>query len=173
MARAERMPDAADSIAEHRDGIALTSALALDRRALLESLQLIVDRATTQPRAVADIAGALFGELVRITLGDSSVAAAPTDARFKDAAWRDNPLFRRMGQAYLSWGKSLDEWLTRSNFDSLDHERARFMLDIVKDLTAPMNALPGNPEALRKMWDTRGESVMRGLRNYIDDLRHN
>jgi len=171
--REQARPEASDSIAEHRDGIALTSALALDRRALLESLQLVVDRATAQPRAVADVAGTFLAELVKITFGESNIEPAPKDARFKDDWWRDNPLFRRMGQAYLAWGRSLDEWLARSNFDALDHERARFMLDIVKDLSAPMNTLPGNPEALRKLWETRGDSVMKGLRNYIDDVRHN
>lgn len=172
MAKEEQQRPDGDSIAERRDGIALTSALALDRRALLESLQLIVNRATAQPRAVVDIASALLGEFVKITIGDK-VAATPTDTRFKDAAWRDNPLFRRMGQAYLAWSKSLDDWLARSNFDALDHARARFMLDIVKDVTAPMNTLAGNPEALRKLWQTRGDSVMKGLRNYINDVRHN
>ncbi len=41
-------------IGEAREGIALTSALALDRRAMLESLQLVVDRASQQPRAVVE-----------------------------------------------------------------------------------------------------------------------
>ena len=166
-------PDAAQGIGEVREGIALTSALALDRRAMLESLQLVIDRATQQPRAVVETASQLLSDLVSITFGSSQIEPAPKDARFKDDAWRDNPIFRRMGQGYLAWGKSINEWLARSNFDDLQREQARFMLDIVKDLAAPMNTLPGNPEALRKAWDTRGESLMKGLRNYVDDLRHN
>jgi polyhydroxyalkanoate synthase len=166
-------PDAAQGIGEIREGIALTSALALDRRAMLESLQLVIDRATQQPRAVVETAGALLSDLVSITFGSSQIEPAPKDARFKDDSWRDNPLFRRMGQGYLAWSKSVDEWLAKSNFDDLERERARFMLGIMKDLAAPMNSLAGNPEALRKMWETRGESLMKGLRNYVDDLRHN
>jgi poly[(R)-3-hydroxyalkanoate] polymerase subunit PhaC len=166
-------PTVDESIAEYRDGIALTSALALDRRAMLESLQLVVDRATEQPRAAFEVAGGLLRELFGIAVGSSTIEPAPKDSRFKDDAWRDNPLYRRLGQAYLAWGRSLDTWLGRSNFDALDRERARFMLDIVKDLAAPMNTLPGNPEALRKAWQTRGESLLRGLRNFLDDQRHN
>jgi len=174
MARIEpAQPGTEESIAEHRDGIALTSALALDRRAMLESLQLVVDRATEQPRTALEVGGDLLRELVGIAFGTSNIEPAPKDARFKDAAWRENPLYRRLGQAYLAWGHSLDSWLARSNFDRLDRERARFMLDIVKDLAAPMNTLPGNPEALRKAWQTRGESLLHGLRNFIDDQRHN
>jgi len=170
---ADVRPDAADGIGEAREGIALSSALALDRRAMLESIQLIIDRATQQPRAVIDTAGHLLRDLVSITLGSSDIAPAPKDARFSDDSWRDNPLFRRMGQGYLAWGRSIDAWLAQSGFDDLDRERARFMLDIMKDLAAPMNSLVGNPEALRKMWETRGESLLKGLRNYIDDVRHN
>ncbi len=170
---ADIRPDGAEGIGEIRDGIALTAALALDRRAMLESLQLIVDRATQQPRAVIDTAGQLLRDLVGITFGSSGIEPAPKDSRFADDSWRDNPLFRRMGQGYLAWGRSIDAWLARSNFDALEHERARFMLDIMKDLAAPMNTLAGNPEALRKAWETRGESLMKGLRNYVDDVRHN
>ena len=166
-------PDDAQGIGEAREGIALTSALALDRRAMLESLQLVVDRATQQPRAVVETAGQLLRDLVGITFGSSEIEPAPKDARFKDDSWRDNPIFRRMGQGYLAWGRSVDEWLKRSNFDDLERERARFMLDIMKDLAAPMNSLVGNPEALRKAWATRGDSLRKGLRNYIDDLRNN
>ena len=165
--------ETAQGIGEAREGIALTAALALDRRAMLESLQVVIDRATQQPRAVLDTAGKLMSDLVSITFGSSNIEPAPKDARFKDDAWRDNPIFRRMGQAYLAWGRSVDEWLAQSNFDDLEHERARFMLDIMKDLAAPMNTLIGNPEALKKMFETRGESVMKGLRNYIDDVRNN
>jgi polyhydroxyalkanoate synthase len=166
-------PDTAQGIGEAREGIALTAALALDRRAMLESLQLVIDRATQQPRAVIETAGDLVRDLVSITFGSSQIEPAPKDARFKDDSWRENPLFRRMGQGYLAWGRSVDAWLAKSNFDDLQRERARFMLDIMKDLAAPMNTLPGNPEALRKLWETRGESVIKGVRNYIDDLRNN
>ena len=62
-------PDDAHGIGEAREGIALTSALALDRRAMLESLQLVVDRATQQPRAVVETAGRCA--TVGITFGSS------------------------------------------------------------------------------------------------------
>ncbi len=167
-------PDASqEDLDEMREGIALTSALALDRRAMLESLRLVIDRATEQPRAVFESVEALLSDLVSITFGSSKIEPAPKDARFQDDAWRDNPLFRRIGQGYLAWGRSVDEWLARANFDDLERERARFMLDIMKDLAAPMNSLAGNPAALRKAWQTRGKSLLKGLRNYVDDLRHN
>jgi len=87
-------------------------------------------------------------DLVGIKFGSSEIEPAHNDACFKDDSWRDNPIFRRMGQGYLACGRSVDQWLERSNFDDLERERARFMLDIMKDLAAPMNSLVGNPEAV-------------------------
>ena len=58
---------------------------------MLESLQLVVDRATQQPRAVVETAGQLLRDLVGITFGSSEIEPAPKDARFKDDSWRDNP----------------------------------------------------------------------------------
>ena len=174
MATIEPIRSGADeTIADYRDGIALSAALALDRRAMLESLQRMVETATEQPRAVLEVSGDLLRELVGIAFGNSNIEPAPKDTRFKDDAWRDNPVYRRLGQAYLAWGRSLDAWLARSNFNRLDRERSRFMLDIIKDLAAPMNTLPGNPQALRKAWETRGQSLANGLRNFFDDQRHN
>src|SRR4051812_3427790 len=94
---ADIRPDDAQGIGEMRDGIALTSALALDRRAMLESVQLVIDRATEQPRAVMESVGSLMSDLISITFGSSKIEPAPKDARFKDDSWRENPLFRRLG----------------------------------------------------------------------------
>ena len=102
---ADIRPDTSPGDGEAREGIALTSALALDRRAMLEALQLIADRATQQPRAVVETAGQLLRDLVGITFGSSEIEPAPKDARFKDDWWRDNPVFdflKRTSIAYVT-----------------------------------------------------------------------
>jgi polyhydroxyalkanoate synthase subunit PhaC len=75
--------------------------------------------------------------------------------------------------AYLAWTHSLDDWLDRSGLQGIERERARFVLDAAKDVLAPVNSLVGNPEALRRLVETRGSSVVKGLRNFVDDVRHN
>lgn len=162
-----------DQLADQRDGIALTSALAVDRKELLDAAQLIWERATSQPRTVFEVSQSLLRDLVAIGLGRSDIAPAPGDSRFQDEAWRTNPLFRRLGQSYLAWSRALDEWLEKSELEGINHERARFVLDIAKDLVAPMNTFVGNPAALKRAWESRGESIVTGFRNYLDDIRHN
>ena len=53
-------------------------------------------------------AGRLARELLRISLGSSSVAPVKGDWRFTDPTWNENPLYRRIGQAYLSFTESTD-----------------------------------------------------------------
>ena len=42
----------------------------------------------------------LYTELARTMLGKSAREVPAKDPRFADPAWRDNPLYRRLGQGY-------------------------------------------------------------------------
>ena len=57
--------------------------------------------------------------------------------------------------------------------DWRDVERARFVLTALTSGMAPTNTLLGNPTALKRAIDTGGRSVVRGMGNLVDDLRHN
>ncbi|MEM1435608.1 MAG: alpha/beta fold hydrolase [Pseudomonadota bacterium] len=154
-------------------GIALNAALGVDRQSFADTWRDLLGAAAAQPRAVFDTALELQGDMLSIVLGNSPLEPDPRDARFADEAWTHNPLYRRVGQAYLAWAKSLDSWLDRSGMAGMDRARARFVFDAAKEVFAPVNLLPTNPGALRQARDTRGQSILSGVRNFIDDLRHN
>lgn len=162
-----------ESLAERTGGIAAASAFGVDMRSIIDTWGTILNDAGAQPRAVFDALRGFGASLGEIWLGDSELAAPPGDTRFADSAWQENPIYRRIGQTYLAWSRSLDQWLTQSGLEGMDRERARFVLDAAKDVMAPVNNLVGNPEALRKAVETRGGSVFKGLRNFVDDVRHN
>lgn len=162
-----------DDIAERTEGIAAASAFGVDARAIMDAWGTIFNQATRQPRALFEAGVSLSQEIGSIVMGSSELAPEPTDKRFKDAAWAENPLFRRLGQAYVAWSNALDQWLDSSGLENIERARARFVLNIAKDVLAPVNTLLGNPEALRKLRETDGSSLARGLRNFFDDLQHN
>ena len=54
--------------------------------------------------------------------------------------------------------------------DPRNADRARFAVSLFVDALAPTNFLAGNPAALRKLADTKGVSVIRGLANFVEDL---
>ena len=68
-----------EELAEQRGGIALTSALGIDRKEILDSFQAVVDGATRQPRVLLEVAGRLLTELTAIAFGSSEIAPPPND----------------------------------------------------------------------------------------------
>ena len=129
-----------------------------------------------QGRVVARTAARLGGELAKIAVGRSAVAPVKGDRRFADPAWSTNPLYHRIEQTYLAsadaLGQVLDEW-RRAIDDPTRAQMASFAATIVTSAAAPTNFLATNPAALKEAFDTGGMSLVRGLGNYLSDLRHN
>jgi polyhydroxyalkanoate synthase len=51
--------------------------------------------------------------------------------------------------------------------------RARFVAALLTEALAPTNFLLGNPAALKRAVETGGGSLIRGLRNLLDDIASN
>ena len=129
-----------------------------------------------QGRVVARTAAQLTGELAKIVVGRSAVAPAKGDRRFADPAWNANPIYRRIEQTYLASAGALGEIVVewgRSVEDPARVQRASFAAGIVTSAAAPTNFLVTNPAALKQVFDTGGMSLVRGVGNSLDDVRHN
>jgi polyhydroxyalkanoate synthase len=98
---------------------------------------------------------------------------APKDRRFSDPAWDENPWFFGERQAYLAWAHLVHELVTAGGLDKRSEDKAAFALGLIVDALAPTNFLMTNPAALRKAAETHGMSVVRGLKNFVDDVVHN
>ena len=93
------------------------------------------------------------------------------DRRFRDKAWTDNTLFDFIKQSYLLTAR----WLqgTVKQVDGIDERTARkvdFYTRQFVDAIAPSNFLMTNPEVLRATIESRGENLVNGLKNLLDDL---
>src|SRR4051794_1473476 len=127
-------------------------------------------------RPVAGEAVRLGRELTAILRGAGGVVPSEADKRFADPAWDTHPAYRRLGQAYLAFGSTLDRLVDRledGDADWRDVERARFAVTALRSALAPTNTLLGNPAAIKRAFDTGGRSVARGLGQLAGDLRHN
>ncbi len=126
--------------------------------------------------ATAREAATLVTEITQVLRGNSTLEPPPGDRRFSDAAWSENPVFRRLAQGYLAATRGLDALVEDFEASTDDHravERARFTANIISAATAPTNLFATNPAGLKRAFDTGGASVVRGLRNLVEDLRHN
>ncbi|MBP6682845.1 MAG: alpha/beta fold hydrolase [Halioglobus sp.] len=112
-------------------------------------------------------------ELVKVMLGRAVQEPASGDRRFQDEGYRSSRLHSRLMQGWLALNATVNEWVESMGFEGNELERARFVAALVTDAVAPSNFLLGNPAALRKARESRGASLVAGLGNLVNDLRHN
>jgi len=86
----------------------------------IESLAAVLSRGGAVSRELIGLAT----ELGRVLLGTSTLAPAKRDRRFTDPAWSQNPLFRRLVQAYLATTGSLDALVDDLDAHVEDHRLA-------------------------------------------------
>jgi polyhydroxyalkanoate synthase len=99
------------------------------------------------------------------------VAPDITDKRFADAAWRDNPYFDFIKQAYVLTAQWADDLVKRADeLDPHEREKAQFYLRQVTAALSPSNFLATNPELLRTTLAESGENLVRGLKMLAEDI---
>jgi polyhydroxyalkanoate synthase subunit PhaC len=99
--------------------------------------------------------------------------AAPdaADKRFADAAWRDNPYFNFIKQAYVLTTRWADDLVKHADeLEPHDREKAQFYLRQVSAALSPSNFLATNPELLRTTLAESGENLVRGLKMLAEDI---
>lgn len=126
-----------------------------------------------QPAALLNRMLRIGAEQVRITAGRSDVAPERKDRRFNDEAFQNNFFYKRLAQTYLAWNREIHGMVDDLNLDEMTKLRADFLLNLLTEAAAPTNHLAGNPAAMRKALDTKGKSLLQGLRNVADDLANN
>ncbi len=114
-------------------------------------------------------ARALAEELAKVAVGTSAVAPARGDGRFADPAWTTNPVYRRLGQAYLATAGAITGAVDAADLDWRRAAQAKFAAEALVSALAPTNTLLGNPAACRRAIGSRGLSLVRGARNMASD----
>ncbi len=158
------------------EGVGLADPMAIGA-AFLEMTQ----RMMSDPARLVEAQAALWNDYLRLWQhtaqrflgGDVApiVETLPEDRRFRDEAWSDNTHFDFIKQSYLLTAR----WLqgTARNVEGLDDRTARkvdFYTRQFIDAMAPSNFVLTNPEVLRATIESRGENLVQGLKNLLDDL---
>jgi len=130
-------------------------------------------QAATHPSKVVRYSKRFGRRVVDILKGAESPEQTKNDRRFSDPAWDENVLYRKLKEAYFAWDESMEELVEDLELDGIDLRRAKFVKEMLTSSMSPTNFLLGNPKALRKVVDTKGNSLVKGVKNYLDDLQHN
>ena len=93
------------------------------------------------------------------------------DRRFAAPEWRENPIFDTIRHSYL---RVSDQLLgTVDEIDGVDaptREKLRFATRSFVDAMSPSNFALTNPQVLKRTLETRGENLLKGLANMLNDI---
>ena len=104
-------------------------------------------------------------------LGHYTAAGERKDKRFSSPEWREDPIFDTVRQSYLAISEKLLGAV--DDIDGLDEgarKRLRFATQGFVDAMSPANFVATNPEVMKRTVETKGENLLSGLKNMLDDI---
>jgi len=104
--------------------------------------------------------------------GDCKTVVEPLkgDKRFLEEEWDNNPYFNFIKQNYLLTEKLSQQIIDETDMDGEMRKKVNFCTGQIMDAFSPSNFLFTNPEALKLAIETKGKSLLHGLKNLIKDL---
>ena len=153
------------------DPFGIGKSFAKIQRAWLENPREFTDAAI---KLYSGLEGLLFhswNKAVGLEL-EEWVPVAGGDERFLDSEWHQYPAFSMMVQSYLLYTR----WLEQAVYDTpgvpkKERRTAAFWARQWFDAIAPSNFLLTNPVALKKLIESGGKSLVKGIENWGDDLK--
>jgi polyhydroxyalkanoate synthase subunit PhaC len=112
-------------------------------------------------------------EMAKVAVGRSDITPEPKDWRFENRAWKENPLYHRLCQAYLACSRTALDLVDDAHFDWRTEERAKLATILLSAALAPTNTPLFNPDVIERAYETGGRSVLKGLGNISRDLSTN
>lgn len=129
-----------------------------------------LDALAKRPDRVKTRVGTLVEELGRIVKGTSELCPPPKDRRFTDPEWSQNPLLKRIVQAYLAANELADGLLADAPMEWRDAQRMKFVLSNILEAAAPSNNPLISPVAWKTFLATNGSNTVSGPRNLLRDF---
>jgi polyhydroxyalkanoate synthase len=103
---------------------------------------------------------------------ESVVSEERNDKRFKDSEWSENPVFNYLKQSYLLNSTMMQDTVNTLHFDDPKaEEQVKFYTRQYISSVSPSNNALTNPEVCRDILDSKGENLIKGLQNFMQDLQ--
>jgi len=93
------------------------------------------------------------------------------DRRFSNPAWHDNPIAAYSAAVYLLNARTLMGLAEAVEADAKTRSRIRFAVEQWVAASAPSNFMAFNAEAQKMAIETKGESIAKGMKNLMHDLK--
>jgi len=139
------------------------AALASNPQKLAEANMAYMQNATNlYQRSMMSLLGIEAGPVIQEQKGDR---------RFRHDDWAEKPIFSAIKQTYLLTSQWMRSIVT--DMDGLDEhtaEKVKFFTESYIDAMSPTNFAITNPAVIEKTLETKGENLVHGLRNMLEDL---
>lgn len=116
----------------------------------------------------------LMGTMSRRLAGEEvKPAVTPTagDKRFVHPAWEENPMLDFVKQSYLVFARWLESTIEQiEGMDEHEKAKAEFYTKQFIDAFAPSNFAMLNPEVVEATLASKGENLLKGLKNLLEDI---
>lgn len=103
---------------------------------------------------------------------DPAAKKPSSDRRFNDPEWDKNPFFSYIRQSYGNFAKHMHEFVERTDADEDSKFRMKFFLQQYIDAIAPSNFAMTNPEVIKAVIETNGQSLADGMKNMLEDIQN-
>ncbi|MEZ5895921.1 MAG: class I poly(R)-hydroxyalkanoic acid synthase [Parvularculaceae bacterium] len=146
-----------------------------------ESFQEMLNALSADPGTVMQRQFNLWGDYAKLMatmsrrMSGEKIKAAidpePGDRRFAHAAWTENPMLDFVKQAYLTYAKWLKNTVSQlDGMDEHDKKKAEFFTQQFIDALSPTNFPVFNPEVVEATIESKGENLLKGMRNLLEDI---
>ena len=93
------------------------------------------------------------------------------DRRFKHSAWDENPFYSFIKQSYLITADAIQSMIIDTEgMDETSANKARFYTKQFVDAMSPTNFFLTNPEVMEATLESKGDNLLKGMQNFIDDF---
>lgn len=123
-------------------------------------------------RAITEYQTAQLNLWQSLFTGNTAASVEPPrgDRRFQAEEWSANPVFSYIKQSYLLTSKLLNEMASNANLSDSEQRKLEFYTQQYIDALSPTNFAATNPEVLQQALETKGQSLIDGLKNLLGDI---
>ncbi len=139
--------------------------------------QLLIENLAKEPEKVWQMQSALFEDATRLFQEQMQAwvkgeSPALEDKRFRGEAWRTNPFFNLLSQQYVLASEHINALIEKLSIkDKKLALRIQFFTRQLLEALSPDNYIATNPELLAETIQTNGRNLLKGLNNFLSDLK--